>query len=196
MARELAYALCSKAIRRAIQYCSANDTLTPKREAKKASEGDTDSVVPGSATESEAKAAAQKSDRSQAHLTKDHQDQLRSLVREKFTSAEEAFATFKGKSGTIGRKDFRKMVTQLGMQLNDDERKALRKKVDTAASKEITFEAFSRFIASTVDSQAELPQQSASSQGTRLAGLPSEVPILPPSFRRLVFQIFLFLSFH
>ena len=77
----------------------------------------------------------------------------------------------------LSRKGFKAMVGSLGMSISDQERKLLRKEV--AASKAISLERFSAFMARS-GGQKTQNQQSAAVKSA-LAELPSEVPRLPAS---------------
>ena len=119
-------------------------------------------------------------------------------VLAQYGSAASCFAKFSGKDGMMSRKDFKvpssdsflvvrqslhysqKLVSQLeNFEINDAERKSLRKQIGDSSKKTITLECFSRFVTASSSVNA----QSGDGCNQLLAPLPSEVPELPAAFK-------------
>jgi hypothetical protein len=71
-------------------------------------------------------------------------------IRQRYESPDEAYESFKGKTGQISRTDFKRVLKHLdldrGAAITDQCRKDLRKLIDRNGDKEITFEEFELFL--------------------------------------------------
>ena len=96
-------------------------------------------------------------------------DQLfRQLVLKHYTDAGNAFSVFQSDDG-LGRKDFKKLVQSVGMKIDEDNRKQLRKRI--TSKKAIDRDSFVAFVCS--ESSEEVAVVSSSSTDG-LATLPIE----------------------
>jgi hypothetical protein len=77
---------------------------------------------------------------------------------------------FKGDDGLIGRKNFKKLVQSVGMKIDEDNRKQLRKRI--TSKKAIDRDSFVEFVGS--DSSEEVAVVVSSSNTDGLATLPIE----------------------
>lgn len=74
-------------------------------------------------------------------------DQLfRQPVLKRYISAGNAFSTFEGDDGLIGRKAFKKLVRSVGMKIGEENRKQLRKRI--TSKKAIDLGSFVAFLCS------------------------------------------------
>ena len=112
---------------------------------------------------------------------------FRQSILAQYNEPEAAFKRFEGKDGTLGRKGFKKLTSSLGIEISEDERKRLRKRIDT--NKAIDLASFLLFVgcgntAGTKGSNTETSANGTSDGShSELARLPVEVPELPPAFR-------------
>jgi hypothetical protein len=102
---------------------------------------------------------------------------LRQLVKSNYGSATTWFQTIKGKSGSVSRQNWKAAIQQIGLAVDDETRKAIRKRVARDGSKLITLSQLSSFI-NPVDSVSN----SASDSASELCAIPLEVPSLPDKF--------------
>jgi hypothetical protein len=122
------------------------------------------------------KAAVVKTKKAKASAPKIHKDSkdndqlFRQLVLKHYTDAGNAFNVFEGDDGLLGRKNFKKLVQSVGMKIDEDNRKQLRKRI--TSKKAIDRDSFAAFIYS-----SESPTNAAvvpSSNTDGLAALPNE----------------------
>lgn len=138
-----------------------------------------------SATESKNATKAIHQTRIQEPLTKpppniDRKAVFRDAILGNFDSSDAAFEAFSGGGSGVSRKQFKTCSGQLGLQLADEERKALRKEI-AGRSKEITHAAWTRFFQAPAASPAKVTKSDIT--GNALAELPATVPELPESFK-------------
>ena len=167
--RDHTYELIVEAIKRAIQHCTAHDTLTARYEQ-----------MPDDAVAQKHPQAIHASRRTGADAgsgagfrsdSADHATIFRQRVLEKYESVTAVFDRFKEVDGTVSRKGFKGIVGSLGMSITDQERKQLRKMV--CASKAISFAKFAAFMDHSGDKGKLISQPEE--DGASLAELPSEV---------------------
>jgi hypothetical protein len=122
------------------------------------------------------KAAVVKTKKTKPSAPKIHKDStdddqlFRQLVLKHYTDAGNAFSVFvQGDDGLIGRKNFKKLVQSVGMKIDEDNRKQLRKRIIT--KKAIDRGSFVAFFGSS-ESSAEVIVSSSDTDG--LAALPIE----------------------
>jgi hypothetical protein len=124
------------------------------------------------------------------HQSSKHCEDIDTLFRQsilaQYDEPKAAFKRFEGKDGTLGRKGFKKLTSSLGIEVSEDERKRLRKRIDT--KKAIDLVSFLDFVGGNA-AGTKGSDTGASANGTsdgshsKLARLPVEVPELPPAFR-------------
>ena len=107
--------------------------------------------------------------------------QLRQLVKSNYGSAIKWFEEIKGKSGSISRTDWKTATKQIGLAVNNEIRKAIRKRVARDGSKLINLSQLSSFI-DPVDSASDSTSDSTSDSASELCAIPLEVPSLPDNF--------------
>jgi hypothetical protein len=121
------------------------------------------------------KAAVVKTKKTKPSAPKIHKDStdndqlFRQLVLKHYSDAGNAFNVFQGDDGLLGRKNFKKLVQSVGMKIDEDNRKQLRKRITN--KKAIDRGSFMAFVCS--DSSTEDAAVS-SSYTDGLAGLPTE----------------------
>jgi hypothetical protein len=121
------------------------------------------------------KAAVVKTKKTKPSAPKIHEDSadndqlFRQLVLTHYTDPGSAFSVFQGEDGLIGRKAFKKLVQSVGMKIDEDNRKQLRKRI--SSKKAIDRDSFIAFVCS--ESSEEAIVVPSSSLGG-LAGLPTE----------------------
>jgi hypothetical protein len=104
------------------------------------------------------------------HKDRTDNDQLfRQLVLKHYTDAGSAFTVFQGDDGLIGRKNFKKLVRSVGMKIDEDNRKQLRKRI--TSKKAIDRGSFMVFFGSESSTKAGFL---SSSNTDGLAALPTE----------------------
>jgi hypothetical protein len=108
---------------------------------------------------------------------------FRQSILAQYNEPEAAFKQFEGKDGTLGRKGFKKLTSSLGIEVSEDERKMMRKRIDT--KKAIELASFLLFVGgnATVAESETSENDTGGGSHLRLARLPVEVPELPPAFR-------------
>jgi hypothetical protein len=98
-------------------------------------------------------------------------DQLfRQLVLKHYTDPGNAFSVFQGDDFMLGRKDFKKLVRSVGMKIDEDNRKQLRKRI--TSKKAIDRDSFVAFVGSGESSTKAIVVSSSDTDG--LAALPIE----------------------
>jgi hypothetical protein len=124
-----------------------------------------------------AKAAVVKTKKTKPSAPKIHKDStdddelFRQLVLKHYTDAGSAFSVFQGDDGLLGRKNFKKLVRSVGMKIDEDNRKQLRKRI--TSKKAIDRGSFVAFICSgETSTNAVVIASSSSTDG--LAALPIE----------------------
>jgi len=120
--------------------------------------------------------AAVKAKKTKPSAPKIHKDSIdndqlfRQLVLKYYTDAGNAFSVFQGEDGLIGRKAFKKLVQSVGMKIDEDNRKQLRKRI--TSKKAIDRDSFAAFIYSGKSSTNAAVVPSSNTDG--LAALPIE----------------------
>jgi hypothetical protein len=105
------------------------------------------------------------------HKDSTENDQLfRQLVLKHYTDAGTAFDVFQGDDEMLGRKNFKKLVQSVGMKIDEDKRKQLRKRI--TRKKAIDRDSFVAFVDS--ESSTNVAVVVASSNADGLAALPFE----------------------
>jgi Ca2+-binding EF-hand superfamily protein len=75
-------------------------------------------------------------------------DMYRARVLERFDEHAKAFLTFAGSAGgSLSRTQFKDSLAQIGLELSDDQRKALRKEIDKDGDKKISRVEWDAFFA-------------------------------------------------
>jgi hypothetical protein len=92
------------------------------------------------------------------------------LVLKYYTDAGTAFSVFEGDDGLIGRKAFKKLVRSVGMKIDEDNRKQLRKRI--TSKKAIDRGSFVAFVGSSESSTKTVVVASSNTDG--LTALPIE----------------------
>ena len=156
-----------KAVKRAVQI-SFEQTPIPKAEAEAAAE------TPQPKTDRVHETDDDSTKATPAVTTTDPQMELKAALLAKFGSAKLAHKSF-CKNGTIGKKEWRRVIRKVLPSMTVEDAKALRKKLPKNAS----LAKFVEWIGEENTSVSESP----SSEATDLADLPVEVPLLPPSFK-------------
>jgi hypothetical protein len=113
-------------------------------------------------------------------LDDDSQTELTAALHLTFGTAETAFESFSNDEGTIGKKEFRRMIKKTLPTLSKEAAKALKKKLP----KKVGLVEFCELM----DQLKPKDEQSSASKSTtyppsHLARLPSDVPVLPTSFK-------------
>ena len=122
------------------------------------------------------KAAVVKTKKTKPSAPKIHKDSIdndqlfRQLVLKHYTEPGNAFNVFQGDDGLIGRKAFKKLVQSVGMKINEDNRKQLRKRI--TSKKAIDRDSFVAFVCSGERSTKAAVVSSSNTDG--LAALPIE----------------------
>jgi hypothetical protein len=102
---------------------------------------------------------------------------LRQLVKSNYGSATTWFQKIKGKSGSVSRQNWKAAIQQIGLAVDDETRKAIRKRVARDGSKLINLSQLTSFI-----DPVESTSTSASDSASELCEIPLEVPSLPDNF--------------
>jgi hypothetical protein len=162
--REHSYSLIIEAIKRAVQ--AAFTRMTPKPPPVPAEETVEESAQPKLDPVHEPDG--------------DPQIDLMTALYSKFGTAKAAFDTFSNGEGTIGKKEWKRVVKKTLLAISHTDANALRKKlpkkVDLAQFCELMSEVKSK------DEQSN-DSDSTSHPSSHLAELPSEVPVLPTAFK-------------
>jgi hypothetical protein len=115
-------------------------------------------------------------------------EQLRQLITEKWGDAETFFNNVTKGDG-ISRGKWKAALRQLGMDLSDESRKALRKRVTVDGSKMVSLKALIKFMGSDSKKMANFTDGGGNEIETTveagqhdLAPIPSECPSLPSNF--------------
>ena len=185
--------MVSKAIRRAIEHCTANDTLTPKSKPSaiettenpnKASTDDQGgtadagtgkSAQPHDANNEDTKEEAKRDNSKPADSSP--LASLKKALLSSYGSAQSAFQALSNSDDVVGRKEWKRGIKKAGLaeDFGSKDLKALR----SSLPKITTLSAFCSFLGES-PVQDEVTQDIESSG---LAPLPPEVPALPSSFR-------------
>jgi hypothetical protein len=102
--------------------------------------------------------------------SKDNDQLFRQLVLKHYTDAGNAFNVFEGGDGLLGRKNFKRLVQSVGMKIDEDNRKQLRKRI--TSKKAIDRDNFVAFVCSGEISTNAVVVTSSNTDG--LAALPIE----------------------
>ena len=104
--------------------------------------------------------------------------QLRQFAGSKYGSATEWFNAIKGKSGSISRQNWKIAMNNSGLAVNDETRKALRKRVAGDGSKLISLSQLREFMNGGMYTGGKGDTASAEGKHSsiNLAAIPAEVP--------------------
>ena len=195
--RTQSYEVACKAIRRAIEYCHANDTLTPKskptaiettEQTRQSSKDDQTNSTAESTTDASTRphdanvdADADAAEDAKQDGTRDAGGPLAALKKallSVYGSAQAAFEALSGSDGVVGRRQWKKAIkkTSLPEDFGSKDLKTLRGMLPKVTS----LSAFCSFM----DDAAVESESTDHTDASGLAPLPPEVPSLPSSFRR------------
>jgi hypothetical protein len=105
-------------------------------------------------------------------------DVLKSVVIKKYGNAEAVWKIF-NKDGVVGKKEWKRIIKKTNISMTATESKALRKLLPNKA----TIAEFCSFVGG-FSKEPATEQSNSQTQDPGLAKLPTEVPHLPPSFKR------------
>jgi hypothetical protein len=107
------------------------------------------------------------------------QMELMAALHSKFSTTKAAFDSFSNEQGTIGKKDWKRMIKKMLPTLPQADAKALRKKLPKKGS----LVQFCEMMGEVKSKSSHPSSKSTSEMSSHLAELPNEVPVLPTSFQ-------------
>jgi hypothetical protein len=136
------------------------------------------------APEQEAISSARLASLHESNMTVEAVDSLfRQSILDKYETTSAFFEDCKGKSGAISRQNFKAALQKLGMELSDEMRKHLRKRL-ALGSKSIDLAVLMKFVGGDQPCQSASSANSTSQQDEGgLANLPPAIPSLPKNFQ-------------
>jgi hypothetical protein len=113
-------------------------------------------------------------------LEDDSQTELIAALRSKFSTAKAAFDSFSSEGGTIGKKEWKRMIKKMLPTLSKAEAKSLKKMLPETMS----LAQFSELMDKVKTKREQAPRsESAPHLSSHLAQLPGDVPALPTAFK-------------